>query len=124
MIKKGRCWAQGVKDGNMFSLEIKGQGELTFIASETPAECAACWAARYPGDIGKVAKVSRHLPGRHIGSTFVEEAGEIEIGSPEKDLRELWTRMGVSKERQDQLIAEVTAKAQPGAKVGPWTIGG
>ena len=44
------------------------------------------------------------------------------ILNPEKDLRDLWTRQGVSRERQDQLIAEVTAKAQPGAKIGPFTI--
>jgi len=41
---------------------------------------------------------------------------------PDKALRELWTDQGVSQKRQDELIAEITAKAQPGAKVGPFTI--
>lgn len=41
---------------------------------------------------------------------------------PEIELRELWTRQGVPKERQDELIAEVTAKAQPGTQIGPWKI--
>lgn len=41
---------------------------------------------------------------------------------PEATLRELWTRQGVSQERQDALIADVTAKAQPGAQVGPFVI--
>lgn len=42
---------------------------------------------------------------------------------PETALRELWTAEGVSTQRQDELIAQITAKAQPGAKVGPFTIG-
>jgi len=41
---------------------------------------------------------------------------------PEATLREMWTKAGVPKERQDALVADVTAKAQPGAQVGPWTI--
>lgn len=41
---------------------------------------------------------------------------------PDATLRALWTEMGVSQERQDQLIAEITAKAQPGAMVGPFRI--
>lgn len=40
----------------------------------------------------------------------------------ERELRELWTAAGVPLERQDAVIAEIIAKAQPGAKVGPWTI--
>lgn len=42
---------------------------------------------------------------------------------PETELRELWTRQGVSKAKQDELIAETVKKAQPGAKIGPFTIG-
>lgn len=42
--------------------------------------------------------------------------------NPEQALRELWTANGVSKERQDQLIAQIAAKAAPGAQVGPFTI--
>jgi hypothetical protein len=41
---------------------------------------------------------------------------------PEASLRALWTARGVSEERQAELIADVTAKAQPGASVGPWTL--
>ena len=36
----------------------------------------------------------------------------------------LRTRKGVPKARQDELIAEATAAAQPGARVGPFTIPG
>jgi Domain of unknown function (DUF3560) len=41
---------------------------------------------------------------------------------PETALRRQWDAAGVPKERQDKLIAEVTAKAQRGAKVGPFTL--
>lgn len=41
---------------------------------------------------------------------------------PEQALRDSWNRAGVSKERQDALIAEVTAKAAPGAQVGPFRV--
>ena len=48
-----------------------------------------------------------------------EEATEID---PEAGLRHSWDEQGVPKERQDELIADVTAKAQPGARVGPFTL--
>ena len=41
---------------------------------------------------------------------------------PERELRKIWTEAGVPPERQDQLIAEIRAKAQPGARVGPFII--
>jgi len=41
---------------------------------------------------------------------------------PETKLREYWTAQGIPPTRQEELIAEIAAKAQPGAKVGPFTI--
>jgi hypothetical protein len=41
---------------------------------------------------------------------------------PERDLRELWDRKGVPKERQDEIIMEATGKAQPGSQIGPFTL--
>ncbi|OAN76729.1 hypothetical protein A8B82_15150 [Sulfitobacter sp. EhC04] len=41
---------------------------------------------------------------------------------PEKELRASWTAEGVPQERQDQMIAQIVAKAQPGAMVGPFRI--
>jgi hypothetical protein len=38
------------------------------------------------------------------------------------ELRELWTAQGVPAARQEELIAAITAKAQPGAMVGPFRI--
>ena len=43
---------------------------------------------------------------------------------PEAELRALWGSQGVSKERQDALIAEIEEKAKPGAQVGPFVIPG
>ena len=40
----------------------------------------------------------------------------------ERQLRQLWTEAGVSEDRQNQIIAEIHAKAQPGAWVGPFRI--
>ena len=55
--------------------------------------------------------------------TLAQVQSVTEPQDPETALRELWTAQGVTKERQDQLIAEIDAKAQPGAKIGPFTIG-
>ncbi|CAN5294318.1 hypothetical protein BH10PSE16_BH10PSE16_00760 [soil metagenome] len=43
---------------------------------------------------------------------------------PEAELRAMWTEQGVPQARQDELIAQIGAKAQPGTQVGPFTIGG
>ena len=43
--------------------------------------------------------------------------------SPEQALRETWTAQGVAPERQDELIAGIAAKAEPGAQVGPFVLG-
>lgn len=40
----------------------------------------------------------------------------------ERALRELWTEAGVSEDRQNQILAEIHAQAQPGAMVGPFRI--
>lgn len=48
---------------------------------------------------------------------------EKTVDKLEKDLRDRWTKEGVPKEKQDAIIADATAKAQPGAHVGPFVIG-
>lgn len=40
----------------------------------------------------------------------------------EAELRKMWTAKGVTEDRQNELIASITAKAQPGAYVGPFII--
>ena len=53
-----------------------------------------------------------------------QEQAQVPEQSPEQAAREMWTRQGVSTERQDELIAGIAAKAQPGAQVGPFVVGG
>lgn len=40
----------------------------------------------------------------------------------EAELRAIWTEQGVTEERQNDIIADINAKAQPGAQIGPFTI--
>jgi len=40
----------------------------------------------------------------------------------EDTLRSLWNEEGVPKERQDEILADIAAKAKPGAFVGPFRI--
>ena len=40
----------------------------------------------------------------------------------EQHARALWTRQGVDHATQDQIVADITAKAQPGTWVGPFQI--
>jgi hypothetical protein len=44
------------------------------------------------------------------------------VTDAEKALRELWTRKGVPEAQQDEILADIAAKAQPGARIGPLTI--
>jgi len=52
-----------------------------------------------------------------------EELDEYE-NDPEKELRAIWDAKGVPKEKQDAMLAAIADKAQPGAKVGPFTMAG
>lgn len=42
----------------------------------------------------------------------------------EQQLRAIWSANGVPKTLQDTMIADIIAKARPGARVGPFVIGG
>ena len=48
---------------------------------------------------------------------------EPEQCDEEKTLRAIWTEQGISVARQDALIAEITAMAAPGARIGPFALG-
>jgi hypothetical protein len=54
------------------------------------------------------------------------EAEPTPESAPHKDLeqglRQLRDAQGVPKERQDEILADVTSKAQPGAQIGPFTL--
>ncbi|MBI5297939.1 MAG: hypothetical protein HY869_20885 [Chloroflexi bacterium] len=47
-----------------------------------------------------------------------------EILCPECRLRAIWNAKGIPKEQQDAILADIEAKARPGAKIGPFTIPG
>ena len=44
------------------------------------------------------------------------------MGEAERQAREYWTKQGVDPALQDWILADLTAKAQPGAWVGPFQI--
>lgn len=44
------------------------------------------------------------------------------MDDPERQLRERWTQQGLDPATQDRILADLTAKAQPGAWVGPFQI--
>ncbi len=41
---------------------------------------------------------------------------------PESRIRLLWTQSAIPQAKQDATLAEITAKAQPGARVGPFVL--
>ena len=55
----------------------------------------------------------------------VIETHELLFGKEDSEakLRAIWKAKGVASDVQDAIIADVTAKAQPGTKVGPFAIG-
>ena len=50
------------------------------------------------------------------------EKSEEKILGLEIEIRECWSSWGIPKEIQDDLLNELSEKAKPGAKVGPFTI--
>jgi len=40
----------------------------------------------------------------------------------ELNLRAMWDQMGILPQKQDEILAEIDARAQPGAMVGPFVI--
>ena len=47
---------------------------------------------------------------------------QAETRDPETKLRELWNAQGVPQAKQEEVIADIVAKAQAGAKIGPFTL--
>jgi hypothetical protein len=96
-------------------------GEYRHAIGANTAEAAA--------SIGwTVAEVKRAMPLKSGDIQTAKRASlekflkSKEADDPEKHLRDLLNTKGVSKEKQDEIIAEATAKAQPGAWVGPFQI--
>lgn len=95
------------------------------MESHTPqkrrvGKVAESMTSRMPRSAG-TGTLRAHFAGVH-GITLSDDAIEKKYPQDEWNLRKLWTSNGVPVEKQDRLIAEIDAKAQPGAHVGPWVI--
>jgi hypothetical protein len=80
------------------------------------------WRVTWPQDGETLEGVEVRLKGSRYRFIAPAKPAPEKADDPEATLRALWTAQGVTQERQDQVLAEVTAAAQPGAKVGPFTI--
>ncbi|WP_216846474.1 DUF3560 domain-containing protein [Granulicella sp. L56] len=127
-----RCWAsprggwsyiQKVNKVSVSILDTYGNGGRSFTRIIPFDKLAAVMSAAEVQEKRDAGCLTESAEG--IGFFLVKPPlEEPQQEDPEAALRRIWDAKGVSKERQDQLLAEVTAKAQPGAKVGPFTLGG
>lgn len=70
-------YAWGIARGAVF--ELVGHGTYVVVSPEAALQ----WLARRRPDlIGQEVEVLKHLPGSHLGATFVESLGKLVIGSP------------------------------------------
>ena len=91
-----------------------------------------------------IRKYHRQLPAdllqAALGSTALNAFGAVPVGAPPTEVppgclptpapydaaetaaRKLWTEQGVPQAKQDEIIADIAAKAKPGAMVGPFQI--
>jgi hypothetical protein len=68
------------------------------------------------------AKVPVPVP---VAAAVADDEATVAVEeSPEVALHAYWTETGVSQEKQDALIQQIGEKAESGAEVGPFTIGG
>lgn len=78
------------------------------------------------GTVLGIFKKSYRIKWNRSGSVFARDKMFVRAvkrdPNPETELRDIWDRQGVPEERQQEILADITAKAQPGAKVGPFTV--
>lgn len=131
-----RCWAgpQGgwcyIKKVNKVSVTVEdnwGNGGANFTRTipfdklHAIMSAAEVQAAR---DAGRLMETEDET-GFFLAAELTARKPDSEPApEPETKLREHWTAQGISPARQEELIAEIAAKAQPGTKVGPFTIPG
>lgn len=85
---------------------------------------------RYTGEGAEVlvdeAREIAFATGKRIEDALLQivpaEHLEGQQADPAAELRALWDKQGVPKEKQDALIAQIADKAAPGAKVGPFEV--
>jgi len=114
--------AVDIKHINHALTMLKPGGRLVALCANGPRQQAAFketadhWEALEPGSFKEQGT------NVNVALLVIDKPGEEAKEDPEKNLRDLWTKQGVSEDRQQELIDDVTAKAQPGAQIGPWTI--
>lgn len=85
---------------------------------------------RYTGEDAEVlvdeAREIAFATGKRVEDALLQivpaEHLEGQQADPAAELRALWDKQGVPKEKQDALIAQIADKAAPGAKVGPFEV--
>lgn len=68
------------------------------------------------------AELDLHFTPCSLAEVKAGRARADEENKHEAELRAIWNYRGVPQEKQNELIAAITAKAQPGAAVGPFIV--
>lgn len=55
-------------------------------------------------------------------SSVIQEPSADSTDPIERRLRALWTANRVPQHRQDEILTEIAAKAQPGVQIGPFRV--
>lgn len=130
-MKDGRVVSVGGYENNrskqveLTEEERKRQGDL--LAGDTVTESRQELIDEHE-HLVDVLNSPSHADDKVEAQKQAEELKEYKDGAdkanddPEAEIRAMWTEQGVSKGRQDELIAQVAAKAKPGAMVGPFRI--
>jgi ParB family chromosome partitioning protein len=106
---------------------LRPGGRLVAICCEGPFFRADRFAVQFRDWLDKIGAETEKLP----HGTFRESGTDVATrllwatkAGPEAQLRALWTAEGNDPARQDAIVADITAKAAPGAAVGPFRIAG
>lgn len=99
----------------MRTFQINGLGTCDNFSGETEQQARDSCAinAGYKSEVEMI---------ENLGSDAELVVEEVGLTQQQLDLRALWDKKGVPKERQDHLIAQICAKAAPGSQIGPFMI--
>lgn len=109
-------------------MKMTDERAVNLIESFQTAVRAVAWAEAGgddadPADVQAVDATREALKQALTAEHPVHETSSNDsISIAEGQLRRYWSAQGVSQERQNELIAQIAAKATPGAGVGPFTV--
>jgi len=103
---------------------LKPGGILTAICANGPRQNAQLLpiVERHGGTWEELPADTFTAQGTNVRTVLMNFSTQAETRDPETKLRELWDAQGVPQAKQDEVIADIVAKAQPGAKIGPFTL--